>query len=53
MGLLLFKICRELRDEYCLSFNENGYDKHFEEFDSKKMIDRVAEILKERNCKID
>jgi len=43
--LLLFSLCRELGDEYCLSFNDLGYTSDYKPFDSKEVIKRSTQFL--------
>jgi len=43
--LVLFRICRELGDQYCLSFNETGYTADYKPFNSEEVIDRAVKLL--------
>jgi len=43
--LVLFKICRELGDQYCLTFDEKGYTADYKPFDSEEVIDRAVRLL--------
>ena len=43
--LPLFIICRELGDSYCLKFNEKGYTKNYQRFDSEEVIKRVSKLI--------
>ena len=43
--LVLFKICRELGDQYCLSFDEKGYTADYKPFDSEEVIEKAVRLL--------
>jgi hypothetical protein len=43
--LLLFKVCRERGDSYALSFDELGYTKNYERFNSEEIVKRAAQML--------
>ena len=44
-GLILLKIERELGDEYCLKFNESGYDKDYNRFSEDEDAKRIVNLL--------
>lgn len=43
--LVLFQTCRDLGDQYCLSFDEKGHTSDYKPFDSEEVIDRVVKLL--------
>lgn len=43
--LVLFQICRELGDQYCLSFDEKGYTADYKSFDSEEVIEKAVKLL--------
>ena len=43
--LVLFQICRELGDQYCLSFDEKGYTADYKPFDSEEVIEKAVRLL--------
>lgn len=43
--LPLFQICRDMKDLYCLNFNENGYTADYKSFKSEEVISRAAKLL--------
>ncbi|AKA47886.1 hypothetical protein IX51_00940 [uncultured archaeon] len=45
---LLFKLCRELKSDYCLGFNDNGYDDKYKGFDSDKVTKEVARLISDQ-----
>ena len=45
----LFSICRELGSDYCLGFNENGYTKKYEGFNSKKVRSEALRLMNDES----
>jgi len=43
--LVLFQTCRELGDQYCLSFDEKGYTADYKPFDSEEVIEKAVKLL--------
>lgn len=46
---LLFRICKESGDEYCLKFEDTGLTKNYEKCDDEQVVMRTAKLLTDDN----
>lgn len=42
---LLFEMCRTLKSNYCLGYNDTGYDEKYDGFESERVIRELATLI--------